>query len=179
MRTDMRRVGRMIGVCGLVCSVALAYTYSEFKDLDSLMERSEFIVVARIASLGQEKDENGNYYMDGLVKYEVIVIHNVRGSLPLDRHPVVLQSSFIRKYHSFRPGGMALLFLTDENSINGKKVLMNWADSGSIMPASPELEVNNLKGLPEKEQVLFILRDYVKFKKKELKELKADISKIK
>ncbi len=46
------------------------------------------------------------------------------------------------------------------------------------MPASPDLDVNKLKGLSEKQQVLFTVKDYVKFKKREFKELKLDISTI-
>jgi len=142
------------------------------------MKRSELIVLAKVASSGQDKDENGSYFKDGLVKYEVIVRHNVRslrGALPLDRHPVILQSDFIRKYHNFRPGMMALLFLTTQGSIGGKKVLMNCANSGSIMPASPDLDVKKLRGLSEKEQILFILKDYVEFKQSELKKLAAEL----
>ncbi len=144
----------------------------EFPDLDSLVARSKFIIIARIASPGNDEGE------DGLVKYEIIIVHNIKGSLPLDKHPVILHSPFIRKYHDFREGGMALLFLTDEYIIGGKKVLTNYANSGSIMPASPDLDGNKLKGLSERQQILFILDDYVKFKERELTELTADISKI-
>jgi len=55
---------------------------------------------------------------------------------------------------------------------------MNWANSGSIMPASPDVDISKLKGLSEKQQILYILKDYVKFKTRELKELRTDISKI-
>ncbi len=162
-----------------ICLSAFAYRFVPFSDLDSLMERSELIVLAKIADFGQDEYESGVPFRDGLVKYEVIVLHNIRGSLTLGRHPVILQRSFIRKYHNFRPGGMAMLFLTNQNSIGGKKVLMNCSNSGSIMPASPDLETKKLKGFSEKEKILFILKDYVKFKKKQLKELNTDISKIK
>lgn len=175
----MKRIASLCTVFLVTCSSLAGYKYTEFQDLDSLMKGSDFIVAARIASFGQEKGQNGNPYEDGLVKYEVIVLHNVRGSLPLNRHVVILQSDFIRKYHTFRPGSMALLFLTGQASIGGKKVLMNWADSGSVMPASPDLDVSKLKGLSEKEQVSLILKDYVRFKRRELRELKADIEKIK
>jgi hypothetical protein len=178
MNRIVRTVILTVGVLCFICLAAPAYKYSEFTDLDSLMEKSKFIVLARIATFGQDKDENGPLYHDGLVRYEVIVVHNVRGSLPLDRHSVILQSSFIRKYHNFSPGGMALLFLTDENSIGGEKILMNWSNSGSIMPASPDIDLSKLKGLSEKEQILYILKDYARFKERELKELKADIAKI-
>jgi hypothetical protein len=158
-----------ITICCFICSLAFAYKFLPFSDLDSLMEKSELIVLAKIASSEQDKYENG------LVKYEVIVLHNIRGSLPLDRCTVILQSDFIRKYHNFRPGGMALLFLTTQGSIGGKKVLMNCANSGSIMPASPDLDVKKLQGLSEKEQILFILKDYVEFKKSELRELETEL----
>jgi hypothetical protein len=175
----MRRIAVLCMVFLMICLSLPGYKYTEFQNLDSLMKRSDFIVVARVASFGQEKDQRGNPYRDGLVKYEVIVLHNVRGSLPLNRHAVILQSDFIRKYHTFRPGSMALLFLTGQVSIGGKKVLMNWADSGSIMPASPDLDVSKLNGLSEKDQISFVLQDYVRFKRRELKELRADIEKIK
>ena len=162
-------------ICCFICSPALAYTFQAFTNLDSLMKRSELIVLARVASLGQDKDENGTHFMDGLVKYEVIALHNIKGSLTLDRHPVILQSDFIRKYHNFKPGGVALLFLTTQNSIGGKKVLMNCANSGAIMPASPNLDVKKLKGLAEKEQILFVLNDYVEFKKDELRKLETEL----
>lgn len=174
----MRTIAIATAICGFICSSVFAYKYVSFSDLDSLMKRSEFIVLAKIASFGDEKDKDGHRYRDGLIRYEIIVVHNIRGSLPLDRHPVILQSSFIRKYHNFRPGGMALLFLTGQNSRGGKKVLMNWANSGSIMPASPDVDISKLKGLSEKQQILYILKDYVKFKTRELKELRTDISKI-
>jgi len=164
-----------IATCFFFCSSVLAYTFQPFSDLDSLTKRSEFIVLAEVASLGQDKDKSGNHFMDGLVKYEVIVLHNIRGSLPLNRHPVILQSDFIRKYHIFRQRSMALLFLTNQGSIGGKKVLMNTPNSGSIMPASPDLDVKKLKGLSEKEQILFVLNDYIEFKKDELRKLEAEL----
>jgi hypothetical protein len=156
----------------------LAYTFELFTNLDSLIARSKYIVVARIADPVADEGENGSVYKDGLASYEIISAHNVKGSLPLTRHPVILHSPFIRKYHNFRPGGMALLFLTDEYIIAGKKMLTNYANSGSVMPASPDLDVSKLKGLSEKKQVSLILKDYVRFKRRQLKELKADIERI-
>ncbi len=175
----MKRIAPLCAVFLAICLSLPGYKYTEFQDLDSLMKRSDFIVVARVASFGQDRDKDGNPYWDGLVRYEVIVMHNVRGSLPLDRHAVILQSDFIHKYHTFRPGSMALLFLTGQSSIGGKKVLMNWADSGSIMPASPDLDVSKLKGLSEKDQFSCVLQDYVRFKERELRELRRDISEVK
>lgn len=167
-----------IVICCFVCLSAFAYKFVPFSDLDDLLKRSDLIVLAKIAGFGQDKHESGIPFRDGLIKYEVIVLHNIKGSLSLDRHPVILQRSFIRKYHNFRPGGMAILFLTTQNSIAGKNVLMNCANSGSIMPASPGLDIKKLKDLSEKEKILFILEDYVKFKKRQLKEIETDILKI-
>ena len=170
----------VIVICCFICLSASAYKFVPFSDLDDLMKRSDLIVLAKIASFEQDKDESGVRFWDGLVKYEVIVLHNIKGSLPLGRHPIILQNSFVRKYHNFRLNGdMAMLFLSTKNTIGGKKILMNWSNNGSIMPASPDLDIKKLKGFSEKEKILFILKDYVKFKKKQLKELKADISKIK
>jgi len=168
-----------IVICCSICLSAFAHKFVPFSDLDSLMKTSELIVLAKIAGFGQDKHESGVPFWDGLIKYEVIVLHNIKGSLSLDRHPVILQRSFIRKYHNFRPGGMAILFLTTQNSIAGKNVLMSCANSGSIMPASPGLDIKKLKDLSEKEKILFVLKDYVKFKKRQLKEIETDILKIK
>ena len=52
---------------------------------------------------------------------------------------------------------------------------MTSANTGSIIPASPELDIANLKGLPEKQQILRILKDYVKLRKRQPREPKADI----
>jgi hypothetical protein len=175
----MKTIALLIGVSALICSSVLAYTFQSFSDLDSLMEYSDFIVVARIADPIRDNGCDPVTYKDGLVRYDVIVVHNVRGELSLNRYPVILQSGFIRDYHNFRPGKMALLFLTDRNSIGGKKVLMNTSDSGSIMPARPNLDLSKLRGLSEKQQIEFILKDYVNYKEEELKALKSDLSTIK
>lgn len=45
-------------IWALVCGSLFAYKFSSFTDLESLMERSKFIVAARIASLGEKKNEN-------------------------------------------------------------------------------------------------------------------------
>ena len=172
------KAGVMTAICGLVCASVLAYTFEGFTNLDSLMARSKFIVVARVVSLGNDEGENGSIYKDGLAKYQIIIVRNIKGSLPVTRHAIILHSPFIRKYHNFRPGGMALLFLTNEYIIGGKKGLTNYANSGSIMPASPDLDVNRVEGLSQKEQILFILDDYVKFKERELKGLRSDIATI-
>ncbi len=178
LRTGMK-TGVVTAICGLVCASVDAYTFEGFTNLDSLVARSKYIVVARIAKPVADEGENRFVYKDGLLNYEIIAVHNIKGSLPLTRHPVILHIPFIRKYHNFRPGGMALLFLTDEYIIAGKKMLTNYANSGSVMPASPDLDVSKLKGLSEKEQVSLILKDYVRFKRRELKELRADVEKIK
>lgn len=163
----------------LVCASAFAYKFLPFSDLDSLMERSDLIVLAKIAHPTHNGDKPRIFLRDGLDEFEVIVFHNIKGSLSLDRHRVILQRDFIRKYHNFRLNGdSAILFLTTQNSIDGKEVLMNYSNSGSIMPSSPDLDLDKLKGLSEKDEILFILKDYAEFKKKQLKELQADISKI-
>jgi len=168
-----------IVICCSICLSAFAYKFVPFSDLDSLTERSDLIVLAKIAHPTHNEDKPRLLLWDGLVEFEVIVFHNIKGSLSLDRHRVILQRDFIRKYHNFRLNGdMAMLFLSTKNTIGGKKVLMNWSNSGSIMPASPDLDIKKLKGFSEKEKILFILKDYVKFKEKQLKELQADISKI-
>ena len=175
------RTNKLIGfvICCSISLSAFAYKFVPFSDLDSLMERSDLIVLAKIAYPTQDEDNPRLSLWDGLVELEVIVFHNIKGSLSLDRHQIILQRDFIRKYHNFRPNGdSAILFLTTQNSIGGKKVLMNWSNSGSIMPASPDLDLGKLKGLSEKDKIVFILKDYVKFKEKQLKELQADISKI-
>jgi len=163
----------------LVCMSAFAYKFVPFSDLDSLIERSDLIVLAKIAHPIHDEDKPRLFLRDGLAEFEVIVFHNIKGSLSLDRHHVILQRDFIRKYHNFRLNGdSAILFLTTQSSIDGKKVLMNWSNSGSIMPASPDLNLDKLKDFSEKDKILFTLKDYVEFKERQLKELKADISKI-
>jgi hypothetical protein len=175
------KTNKLIGfvICCLISLSAFAYKFVPFSDLDSLMGRSDLIVLAKIAHPTQDEDNPRLSIEDGLVELEVIVFHNIKGSLSLDRHHVILQRDFIRKYHNFRLNGdSAILFLTTQSSIGGKKVLMNWSNSGSIMPASPDLDLDKLKGLSEKDKIVFILKDYVAFKKKQLEELQADISKI-
>lgn len=166
--------------CCLICLSASGYKFQPFSDLDTLMNKSDLIVLARIAHPIQGEDKPRLHLWDGLVEFEFTIYYNIKGSLPPGRYHVILQSTFIRKYHNLRLGGdRAMLFLTTGNSVAGEKVLMNWSNSGSIMPASPDLDVDKLKGLSEREKVLFVLKDYVEFKEKELVKIKKDISKIK
>ena len=167
-------------ICSLICLSASAYKFVTFSDLDSLMKRSDLIVLAGIAHPIYGQEQPRVLMRDGLFESDVNVFYSIKGSLSQDRHCIILQRSFIRKYHNFRLNGdHAMLFLTNQNSVDGEKVLMNWSNSGSIMPASPDLDIEKLKGLSKKAQVLFVLKDYMEYKKKELKAIKVDISKIK
>ncbi|MDO9575348.1 MAG: hypothetical protein Q7J55_02335 [bacterium] len=167
----MRRILMMFFVLCLTESIAHGWIYREFSDLDSLIKYSDNVVIAKAYIC------NKKVLMDGISEYDFIFLHHIKGSAELKRTPVLLQTMFIRNYHDLREGRVAVLFLNrgDWEGIH----YMSAGNSGAILPASPDLEIEKLKGLSPKEQISLILRDCIEYKTKQLEELKEDIAKIK
>lgn len=167
----MSRVLMTFFILCLAVSTAFGWLYTEFKDLDSLFKHSDNVVLAKAYIC------NKKLHMNGIVEYDFIFLHNIKGNAKLKRNSVLLQEMFIKNYHNLRGGRSTVLFLRRGN---WKGIhYMSVGNTGAILPASPDLEMEKLKGLSPKEQISFILDDYIEYKARQLEEVKEDIAKMK
>jgi hypothetical protein len=187
-----QRAAAIIVAAAFVCSKAYAPIYGTYPGLRPLIKQSD--VIAAITILEQLSEED----MGGSARYKIQVEKVLKGSpsqkqavvylrkleitpeadlaelfrspapRPTASPPIMRYFGFVERFHPFLPSSRWIAFLAKSEEKDAAYENVNCA--GSAFPLSPRTDLDSLKVQSLPDTLISLYRDYVEFKRAELKE---------
>jgi hypothetical protein len=186
-----QRIIAIFAATAFVCSKAYAPIYSTYPGVRSLIKQSD--VIAAVTILEQLSEED----MGGSARYKIQFEKVLKGSpsqkqvvaylrkleitpeaevaelfrspapSPTASPPIALYFGFVERFHPFLPSSRWIAFLAKSEEKDATYENVNCA--GSTFPLSPRTDLDSLKVHSLPDTLISLYREYVEFKRAELK----------
>jgi hypothetical protein len=180
------RVTAIIGLSALICAKTYAPIYGTYPGLRSLIEQSDVIAAITILERLSEEDFGGSarYKIEfskvlkgtpakkqmfvSLRKLEITPRAEFESTPPPQPPPTIHYFGPADRFEPFTPSSRWIVFLAKSKEKDATYENVNCA--GSTFPISPLQDLESLKVQSLPDTLILLFREYVEFKRAELKE---------